>query len=76
MQTWFPLILEEKFNMPESYSTLITMLFPLASIVASILTVALNKKIKNYVLLCALFTIFGALALSFALLFDFNEIDK
>lgn len=74
MQTWFPLILEEKFNMDESYSTLITMLFPFASIIASVLAVGLNKKIKNYVLLCGVFTLAGLIALCFALLFNFNEI--
>ena len=74
MQTWFPIILEEKFYTSESFSTLLTVLFPFAAIIASYLSVLFNKKIKNYVLLSGLFILIGIASLSLAWIFQFNEI--
>ena len=74
MQTWFPIILEEKFNMNESFSTLLTIFFPFASILGTFITVYLNKKIKNYFLLSGLFILISILSLLLAWIFNFNEI--
>lgn len=74
MQTWFPTILEEQFGTSESFSTLLTILFPFAGILATYIAVVLNKKIKNYILLSTILTFTGVAALCLGFAFNFSEI--
>ena len=54
LTTWVPTILKETYNLPDYASILLTLLLPVLAIFGTAVTVELHKKIKNFVLICAL----------------------
>lgn len=58
LQTWVPAMLNEIYEMPASFSILLTLLLPILGIFGTVCVVNLYKKIKNFVTLAAVF--FGA----------------
>ena len=72
---YFPNLLKEVFNMPDSYSILITLIVPLISSVFAVLSISICSKHKNIFFVGVMF---GVLALVFiillTLLYDINII--
>lgn len=50
LHVWVPTVLKEKFNLPSSISTLLSLVLSICALPASMLCVKLNKIIKNYLL--------------------------
>ena len=53
LTTWVPMILKETYGLPDYVSILLTMLLPILAIFGTTVAVALRKKIKDFVVLCA-----------------------
>ena len=53
LTTWVPMILKETYGLPDYVSILLTMLLPILAIFGTTVAVALRKKIKDFVSLCA-----------------------
>ena len=53
LTTWVPMILKETYGLPDYISILLTMLLPILAIFGTTVAVALRKKIKDFVVLCA-----------------------
>jgi OPA family glycerol-3-phosphate transporter-like MFS transporter len=68
LTTWTPSIFKEIYSMPDSYSILLTLGLPLLSVLGSTLCLAVHKKIKDHVKLCALFFLFAIVFLSIMVL--------
>ncbi len=72
---YFPNLLKEVFNMPDSYSILITLIVPLISSISAVVSISICSKRKN---LFSVGALFGVLALVFitllAFLYDVNII--
>ena len=54
LTTWIPQILSDIYAMPDFLSILLTLLLPVLALFGTALAVAMNKKIKDIVNLCAL----------------------
>ncbi len=54
LNVWVPSILKESYGLGDSLSILLTLLLPMLGVFGSTLNVFLNKKIKNYVVICGL----------------------
>lgn len=50
LHVWVPTVLKEKFDLPSSISTLLSLVLSVCALPASMLCVKLNKMIKNYLL--------------------------
>lgn len=62
LHVWVPTVLKEKFDLPSSISTLLSLVLSVCALPASMLSVKLNKMIKNYLLQVELiFVVAGAL---------------
>lgn len=55
LTTWVPMILKETYSLPDYVSILLTMLLPILAIFGASVAVAVQKKIKDFVLLAATF---------------------
>ena len=66
LQTWVPDILKSKFDLDNSLSTILTILLPVFGIFGTAVCVFAQKKVKNPILLNALF--FGIIAVLIAVL--------
>lgn len=64
LQTWVPTILKESFGMTDAQSILLSLILPIFGIFGATVSTLLQKKIRNYILLCAL--LFGASTVSIA----------
>jgi len=72
LQTWLPAILIDKYHYDESVSILITVLLPLTQMFGASLAIQTNKKIKNYILLCSVFSLVPALFVGLDLAIKLN----
>ena len=62
VQTWTPSVLKEEFSLGNGLSTALTLLLPVVGIFGSMLALALQKKIPNYIMvLGVLFTLSGGM---------------
>ena len=55
LTTWMPTILKETYLLDNSISTFLTLFLPFFAVFGSALAFYLNKKLKNYVLVCGIF---------------------
>ncbi|HBF86656.1 MAG TPA: hypothetical protein DDW54_03145, partial [Clostridiales bacterium] len=68
-QTWVPTILKETYGLPDSLSILLTLLLPVLGIFGALLAVAINRFVKDFVLLSSV--LFAATAAFTALIIIF-----
>lgn len=54
LTTWVPIVLNETYRLPDYVSILLTLLLPLCAIFGTYVAVMMHKKIKNFVLICAI----------------------
>jgi OPA family glycerol-3-phosphate transporter-like MFS transporter len=54
LTTWVPMILKETYALPDYVSILLTMLLPILAIFGTSIAVWLQKKFKDFVMLCSL----------------------
>ena len=52
LTTWMPTILKEKYDLPNSLSTFLTVFLPLFAVFGSTAAIFLNKKLKNFIYVC------------------------
>ena len=55
INTWFPTIIKETFNLDNSLSVLLTIILPVFGVFGSTLAISVNKKIKDFVILSGVF---------------------
>lgn len=65
LTTWVPMILKEEYSLPDYVSILLTMILPILAIFGTTVAVTLHKKIKDFVVLCAV--LFGVSAVCIGL---------
>lgn len=63
LTTWIPIILQEQYELPDFMSILLTMLLPILAILGTSVAVMLHKKIKDFVMLCAVLFFVSALCI-------------
>ena len=63
LTTWVPIILKEQYNLPDFISILLTMVLPILAILGTSVAVILHKKIKDFVMLCAVLFFVSALCI-------------
>ena len=68
LTTWGPMILKETYGLPDYVSILLTMLLPILAIFGTTVAVALRKKIKDFVALCAFLFACAAFFISLVIL--------
>jgi len=54
LTTWVPRILKVNYGLSDSLSILLTLVLPVIAIFGATLAVTLNKKIKNYIIICGI----------------------
>lgn len=69
LTTWVPMILKEIYVLPDYISILLTMILPILAIFGTSITVMLNKKIKDFVMLSAILFLLSALLIGLVILF-------
>ncbi len=69
IDTWMPTILHESYGLSDGLSIVFTLALPCAAIFATPLALALNKKIKDFAVLCGVMFIAPAICLLLVLLF-------
>lgn len=52
LTTWMPTILKEEYSLTNSISTFLTLFLPFFAVFGSTFAIFLNKKLKNYILVC------------------------
>lgn len=72
INTWMPTILHESYGLSDSLSIVFTLALPCVAIFATPLALALNKKIKDFALLCGVMFIAPAVCLLLVLIFIGN----
>lgn len=68
LTSWVPVILKEKYSLPDSISILLTMLLPILAIFGTTVAVTLRKKIKDFVTLCATLFFVSAISIGMVIL--------
>lgn len=63
LTTWTPTFLKERFGLENWFSVLLTLLLPIAALFGSALSIAMNKKIKDFVLLSGVLYLVSAAAM-------------
>ena len=58
---WLPKILVDTFNKSNSFSIVVTLIFPVFGIIASSVNVLLNKKIKDLILMIGVYLLIAAI---------------
>lgn len=61
LTTWVPMILKEIYTLPDYLSILLTLVLPVLSIFGTMVAVTLHKKVKDFIMLCALLFFCAAL---------------
>lgn len=75
VMNWIPSMLNATFNMPQSYSILITLIVPVISVFGSILSINLCQKHTNIFIISAILTSISTIALiPMVFAFDFNVV--
>ena len=54
LTTWVPIVLNELYELPGYMSILLTLLLPIGAVFGTAVAVEMNKKVKNFVSLCAI----------------------
>ncbi len=54
LTSWVPIVLNETYRLPDYVSILLTLALPLCAIFGTYVVVAMHKKIKNFVSICAI----------------------
>lgn len=74
LTTWMPTILKEKYSLSNSISVFLTLFLPFFAVFGSTFAIFVNKKVKNYILVCGIFylcsTVFFGIVL---ILLDYNS---
>lgn len=76
-EEWFSNILEEKYGLPASLSTVLAIVLPIFGMAGAVFSVFMNRYIKDFVLLDGLFYLITALFLLliiFALMFNWSVV--
>ncbi len=68
LTAWVPDILENEYSLPDYVSILLTMLLPILAIFGTSVAVALRKKIKDFVNLCAVLFFVSAISIGVVIL--------
>ncbi len=68
LTTWVPMILKETYALPDYISILLTMLLPVLAIFGTSVAVVLHKKIKDFVMLCAVLFVVSAVCIGLVIL--------
>lgn len=55
LTTWMPAIMREKYQLKNAFSTFLTLFLPIFALMGGTLAIYLNKKLKNYVVVCGVF---------------------
>lgn len=55
LTTWMPAIMREKYQLKNAFSTFLTLFLPIFAVMGGTLAIYLNKKLKNYVVVCGVF---------------------
>ena len=63
LTTWIPIILKEQYKLSDFISILLTMVLPILAILGTSVAVILHKKIKDFVMLCAVLFFVSALCI-------------
>lgn len=69
LQSWVPAIVKEKYGMSDALSIFMSILLPLFTLSASVISLFLYKKLKNYVLISLFSFLLGAVLIAGVLLF-------
>lgn len=69
MTTWMPTILKDVYGLSNSISVLLTVLLPVLAIIGNYLSVSLNKKIKDYIVLSGLLYFVSAAIMAIIIVF-------
>lgn len=68
VNTWFPTILKESYGLSDSMSIVFTLALPFASVFAAPILLKVNKKIKDFVVLCGIMYFMAAVCIAAVLL--------
>ena len=68
LTTWVPAILATLYTLPDYMSILLTMVLPILAIFGATLVVALNKRIKDFILLAALLFLVSGILITVVIL--------
>ncbi len=63
LTTWVPEILKDRYSLPDSLSILLTVVLPVLGIFGAIISIKLNKYIKNFLLLISLLFAFSCVGI-------------
>lgn len=68
LTTWVPKVLKTNFNMPDSFSILLTLILPVLVVFGTSFVMTLNKKIKDYKLLMAVLFVISSVFMTIVVL--------
>lgn len=74
LTTWLPTFMTERYSLDNSISTMLTFFLPCFAVFGSTCAIFLNKKFKNYILVCTL--LYGIATLLFAVVLILFNIDN
>lgn len=69
LTTWMPTILKDIYSLDNSISTFLTLFLPFFAVFGSTVALFMNKKLKNYVLVCGVFYIIALILFLLVLIF-------